>query len=131
MCVISTPLCLSVLFQEKTWLIKRGLGGRGGGYNKVRQSNVQRMQHFWITVYVYLDFSRLTFFAFFSIFPQLLLLRDHSKWRAKQKQRWGGIMLIWTFILKVKFLALSRWSLNMYIYILRLQQKIKICYKFT
>ena len=29
--LISTSVCLSSLFQEKMWLIKRGLGGQGGG----------------------------------------------------------------------------------------------------
>ena len=34
-------------------------------------------------------------------FLSVLELRDHSKWRAKKNEHRGGIMLIWTFVLKV------------------------------
>ena len=35
-------------------------------------------------------------------FLSVLKLRDHSKWRAKKNEHGEGIMLIQTFILKIK-----------------------------
>ena len=42
--VISTPICLSLLFQEKTWLIKRGLGGQS--CNKKGVGRIYKNLHF-------------------------------------------------------------------------------------
>ena len=114
------------------------------------------MQHLWINAYVYFNFFPVTFFPFllcisivnrtklkkvwitdwsrtqvckysnYIWFLSILLLRDRSKWRAKQKRIWGGIMLIQTLVLKIinnerKILImksitlqnkLSLWSLN-------------------
>ena len=62
---IPTPLCLTLLFQKKIWLIKGGLLGRNEGCNKKRVSGIYKKFHLIILEGVLISGSRVNGLPFF------------------------------------------------------------------
>ena len=94
--VISTPICLILLFQKKMWLIIGGLGGQEGGLKQKRVGGIYKNFNWSFEKWVLINENRangLQFFLKIHIAP--------THWVKSNMKHGEGIMLIRTVVRKV------------------------------